>query len=158
MTTERKVIRAKVGLLELAKQLGNVSQACKIMGYSRDSFYRFQELYDKGILLSIDQYSPRQFNKMDVVISSDVAGVFDFELYSSIVGPSTLLAESSVRMEDLLQAKYEKKPSLALFGGRVKVNFELFLFQINKKLVPLSLSYHLADFALLQVLRLMGLY
>jgi hypothetical protein len=29
MTTEQKIIRAKVGLLELAKQLGNVSQACK---------------------------------------------------------------------------------------------------------------------------------
>jgi hypothetical protein len=32
MTTEQKIIRAKVGLLELAKQLGNVSQACKMMG------------------------------------------------------------------------------------------------------------------------------
>jgi hypothetical protein len=31
MTTEQKIIRAKVGLLELAKQLGNVSQACKMM-------------------------------------------------------------------------------------------------------------------------------
>jgi hypothetical protein len=35
MTKEQKIIRAKVGLLELAKQLGNVSQACKMMGYSR---------------------------------------------------------------------------------------------------------------------------
>jgi hypothetical protein len=33
-----------VGLLELAKQLGNVSQSCKMMGYSRDSFYRYKEL------------------------------------------------------------------------------------------------------------------
>jgi hypothetical protein len=42
MTKDQKIIRAKAGLLELAKQLGNVSQACKIMGYSRDSFYRFK--------------------------------------------------------------------------------------------------------------------
>ncbi len=32
MTTEQKIIKAKIGLLELAKQLGNVSQACKVMG------------------------------------------------------------------------------------------------------------------------------
>jgi len=35
MKTEQKVIRAKVGVLELARQLGNVSQACRVMGYSR---------------------------------------------------------------------------------------------------------------------------
>ena len=48
MTKEQKIIRAKVGVLELAKQLGNVSQACKMMGYSRDSFYRLQGALRQG--------------------------------------------------------------------------------------------------------------
>ena len=46
--TSNPIIKHKAGLLNLAEELGNVSKACKVMGVSRDTFYRYQELVDQG--------------------------------------------------------------------------------------------------------------
>ncbi|KAH9918193.1 uncharacterized protein BXZ73DRAFT_92257 [Epithele typhae] len=95
--------------------------------------YSAQRFYDRGILLSIENHSPRQFDKLDIVLSSNTVGVFTIELFNHTLGITNRMASQDVKMEDLLQAQFEDRASISLFDGLAKFNLGLLLWQINKK-------------------------
>lgn len=75
MTINDKIISNKLGLLNLAEELGNVSKACKVMGFSRDTFYRYKNAVETGgveSLLDQNRRGPNFKNRVDERIESAV--------------------------------------------------------------------------------------
>jgi transposase InsO family protein len=78
MTRDQKLIKNKLGLLELAKYLGNVSQACKTLGYSRDTFYRVKSAFDDGgeeALVEISRKKPNLKNRVAPEVEEAVIAI-----------------------------------------------------------------------------------
>lgn len=68
LQSNERIIRHKVGLLNLAQELGNVSKACQVMGLSRDTFYRYRNAVEDGgvqALLDRNRRVPNPKNRVD---------------------------------------------------------------------------------------------
>ena len=84
--TTNPIIKHKAGLLNLAEELGNVSKACKIMGFSRDTFYRYQELAQDGGVEALIDRSKRKPNVKNRVGESIEKAVLDYAINQSAHG------------------------------------------------------------------------
>ena len=86
MTTEEKLIKNKLGLLELAAYLKNVSEACRVMGYSRDTFYRVQRAYEQGGIEALKEKTRRRPNVKNRVSEDVEQAVVDLALEDPSLG------------------------------------------------------------------------
>ena len=78
--TTENVIRHKIGLLNLAEELDNVSKACKIMGVSRDTFYRYKEAVEDGGVEALIEQSRRKPNPKNRIDQKVEQTVVDYAL------------------------------------------------------------------------------
>ncbi len=78
MTQEQKIIKNKIGLLNLAQELGNVSRACKVMGFSRDTFYRYRELVEEGGFDNLIEKTRRKPNIKNRVDEATERAIVDY--------------------------------------------------------------------------------
>lgn len=80
LNTTDKIIKHKVGLLNLAEELGNVSKACKVMGLSRDTFYRYKSAVEEGGVDALFDKTRRKPNLKNRVEDSVEQAVLEYAI------------------------------------------------------------------------------
>lgn len=127
--TSEKVIKNKVGLINLAQELGNISKACKIMGYSRETFYRYQEAVSQGgveALLEKTRRKPNFENRVDEIVEQHIISyAIDFPTHGQLRASNELRKEgifvsaSGVRSVWLRNNLANKKQRLTLLEKKM---------------------------------------
>ena len=85
-SVHRNVIKHKIGLLNLSAELGNVSRACKVMGFSRDTFYRYQAAVETGGVEALIDANRRKPNIKNRIEEETEAAVTAFALEQTAFG------------------------------------------------------------------------
>lgn len=86
MTTDEKLIKKKLGLLQLASYLKSVSEACRVMGCSRDTFYRIKKAHEQGGIEALRETSRRRPNLRNRVPEDIEQAVVAFALENPSFG------------------------------------------------------------------------
>lgn len=81
----------------MAQELGNISQACKVMGFSRETFYRYKEAVGAGGVESLMEKSRRQPNLKNRVDEETGNAVFEFAMEYPAFGQLGASNEQSKR-------------------------------------------------------------
>jgi len=100
MTQNSNEIRSKLALLQLAKELNSISKACDIMGYSRDSYYRFKKQYEEAGergLINLSRKKPALKNRVSQEVEDQVIEIaLDYPNYGQAKAAEILTARGCV--------------------------------------------------------------
>ncbi len=102
MTTQQKLIKAKLNPLDLGSYLGNVSEACRTLGYSRDTFYRLKKRYEEDGMEGLREISRRKPNRRNRVPEQIEQAVVDlavsYPAFGQVRAADKLLELKGIRL------------------------------------------------------------
>ena len=122
--------RKKHRALPFTKQAAHIRQLQKEGKVPKFGSYKYtaDSLYKKGVLVSVQGLSPKQYDKLTLTISSDEAGVFDIQV--SLLGMAEIQSVE-LKLEELLQAQFNNVQVMNIADAKINVNLMIYL--INRK-------------------------